>query len=233
MINNSAGPSPAEKSLSDHLLSTLRQTEKKTGSASRILNIGAGKRVVIENRLVKNEANFICDRIDIGDCTVNHKSVDKCLRSSVEKMPAIESDIYDAAFANFVMEHVPDLRLASREIFRVLKPNGRFIATVPNVLAPEFCFAKITPLWFHKLLQRENGAFETYYSYRSIDDLTMIFESSGFKMIDASYSPCAELYLSGVSALLGRLGRFYDKTLIIFRMKRLMGNVCMVFEKSA
>jgi SAM-dependent methyltransferase len=47
---------------------------------------------------------------------------------------------YDAVIANHVLEHVPDDMKAMREVFRVLRPGGLFVVTVPQVLGWERTF---------------------------------------------------------------------------------------------
>ena len=42
------------------------------------------------------------------------------------------SNYFDTVFSNSVLEHIPDLRSVLLEVVRVLKPSGRFIATVPS-----------------------------------------------------------------------------------------------------
>jgi SAM-dependent methyltransferase len=43
----------------------------------------------------------------------------------------VEDGRFDAIFFNQVMEHLPEPKLAIRELFRVLKPGGRMIFTAP------------------------------------------------------------------------------------------------------
>lgn len=41
------------------------------------------------------------------------------------------SDSYDVVIANHVLEHVDDIRIALKEVYRILKPNGLFICSFP------------------------------------------------------------------------------------------------------
>ena len=47
-----------------------------------------------------------------------------------------EDNSFDAAVCSEVLEHLPDDRSAVAEIFRVLKPGGLFVASVPNANYP-------------------------------------------------------------------------------------------------
>lgn len=220
----------AEKELCKQLLKNLKEIKSNGITTPKILNIGAGRTIVIEEFIAGNVNDFICDRIDVDSAKVSHPNIGKCWEGSIESMSPVESDNYYVAFSNYVLEHVPDIRKASMEIFRILKPSGRFIATIPNVNAPEFVMAKLTPLWLHKIVRR-GEAWETHYAFSSINDLVAIFEASGFNTLDVKYYPHIELYLERVSPILGILGRIYDKTISSLKINRLMGSTCVVFEK--
>ncbi len=220
---------PAEKFLVGHLISLLETNPEHVVDPPRILNIGAGSSASIESQLTGAGCEYVCDRIDVVDCTVSHPAVGECLRGSVEDMTAVPSAFYVAAFANFVLEHVRDPRSAAMEIHRVLRPAGRFVASVPNPAAPEFVLARRTPLWLHRLV-RGTDAWETHYAFRSIQGLTAIFEDVGFETVQVRYQSFIEGYL-GRFWILGKIARAYDRVVSARGLRRLMGNVCIVFEK--
>ena len=165
---------PAEKHLVQSIITLLGSGD--AGDVAPILNIGAGKSVVIENQLSEAGVRYRCDRVDVDDCSVEHPSVDKCWTCSVERMDPVASDAYTVAFTNYVLEHVAELNRAATEIYRVLRPEGVFLASVPNTLAPEFWLSRRTPLRFHKWLRR-GDAWETQYAYKNVADLAAIFEA--------------------------------------------------------
>jgi len=68
----------------------------------------------------RQEHNEIAERIQLGN---------------IEAMD-FESDSFDIALLNEVLEHVPNDKLALREIYRVLKPNGILMIFSPNRLYP-------------------------------------------------------------------------------------------------
>ncbi len=57
-------------------------------------------------------------------------------KGSVEEIPAVDN-AFDVVLASLVMMFVPDREAAAREIARVLKPGGRFVASVWG--SPEEC----------------------------------------------------------------------------------------------
>jgi len=217
-----------QQCLVDELSYFLKKRNKRR-TPNRILNIGSGINLSIENELVGSRHFFVCDRIDIEDYEVEHPFVEKCLNCSVEEMPQMKSKGYVSAFANYVLEHIPNIRKASKEIFRVLKPGGVFVASVPNVSAPEFQIAKVTPLWFHKLI-RQGDAWETHYSYESIEDLKKQFQAAGFSTVKIEYFSAVGGYLRKFPVL-SILGRMYDKIIEKLGNKDLLGDVCITFRK--
>ena len=223
---------PCSKYLREQLAKTLRIYKQNNVATPRILNIGAGRKYFVENYLTYDaRCDYICDRIDVDDCAVTHPSVENCWRCSVELMSPVDSNKYHAAFANYVLEHVSDLHKAAREIYRVFKPAGIFVVTVPNTTALEILLAKHTPLWFHKMI-KGGAAWETHYAYNNIRELIEIFELTGFHIVEIKYQPYVEHYLS-LFPPLNLLGRLYDKTISYFKINRLMSGACLVFKKTS
>ena len=198
-------------------------------SLANILNIGAGNNTEFENEFQRSDLNFICDRIDIDMVSVSHPSIRNQWKTSVEFMPMVHSGLYDVAFTNFVLEHVIDIPSSAKEIYRVMKKGGRFFATVPNPSALEFLIARVTPLWFHKLIRQEES-WPTFYNYKNIKRLISLFESAGFTLIDSLYQPCYYLYFRNYP-LISHLARTMDNLLISLNNKKLLGHVFLEFEK--
>ena len=220
--------SPAEKELVRQLHDFLDVKDNNINIPS-ILNIGAGQSTSIEKQLSSLECKYRCDRIDIEDCSVTFPTVRHCWIGSVEEMTLVGSNEYVASFANYVLEHVLDLHKAAREIHRVLRSSGIFVASLPNTIAPEFLLAKRTPLWFHKMARRIE-AWETFYSYNNIPELIEIFKVNGFILHDAKYWSFTEGYLTRYP-LVSTISRLYDRFVSTSQIKQLMGNVCITFKK--
>jgi predicted SAM-dependent methyltransferase len=222
---------PAEKRLIERLTRIIGDVHAKSGIRPRILNIGAGKRLVIEDALSRSGCVFTCDRVDREDCRVDHPMVGTCWQCSMEAMTPVDSQRYAAAFANYVLEHIDDHRSAASEVFRVISGEGAFLAAVPNPTAPEFALARRTPLWFHRKV-RGAESWETLYRYRSIEGLANTFESAGFETREISYYAFTQNYLARYAAARAVTG-LYDRLISKLRSERLMGNVYIEFVKPA
>lgn len=71
----------------------------------------------------------------------------------------LDSDHFDFAFSNSVLEHIPELQPVLNEVGRTLKPGGSFIFTVPNEhfhdnLSGPFIFSKQRNDYLDKLDKR-------------------------------------------------------------------------------
>ncbi len=223
----------AEKRLKEFLVEHCLRSESNN---IRILNIGAGKSTVVERFVAAAGINFTCDRLDIEDCTVDADFVGTTYIQSVDNMSEIPESTYDLAFSNYVLEHVINLVGAAAEIFRVLKPDGYYITSVPNPVAPEYVLARHTGFGFHKFVRAKLGkseeAWETAYSYKNIRSLLDLFESRGFSIEDLKYSSCVEQYFERFY-LLKYMANFYDRFLSAIRKESIMGNAVIVLKKPA
>ncbi len=216
----------AEKYMVDSIANILKTEDF---SNSMLLNIGAGASISIEDQLDKMGCSFSSDRIDVENCDVKHKFINKSYIESIEHANSLESDKYKLAFANYVFEHVKDIDSAASEVYRVLKHDGYFLMTVPNPNAPEFFISRITPLWLHRAVRGGSG-WKTYYSYKNIKNLIKIFEKKGFSVVEIKYFPAVLTYFYRFP-ILKQMSIAYEWFLKKFRLNALMGNVCLIFKK--
>ncbi len=72
----------------------------------------------------------------LQDCWRQHPELrNRALQVSADDMP-FPSNHFDVVIVNEVLEHVPDQDGALREIWRVLKPGGKFLLFCPNRFYP-------------------------------------------------------------------------------------------------
>lgn len=226
------GQTPGEKYLISKTVALMKQLAAD-GRALRLLNVGAGTSLVLENSIQKGFGGpFVCDRMDVSDCTAQHAVVGQCFVTSVEHMPAVKTADYDLAFANYVLEHLEHLDQAAAEIARILKPGGYFVTSLPNPRAPEFILSKYTPTSFHQLIKGHgegSHAHETHYAYKNIKHFVQVFEKH-FTTLEVRFRANTYGYLYHFPVL-HWLGKAYDGVVNALRIKPLMGNVCIVFKK--
>ena len=222
---------PAERALVRRLAEEIRNRDPgEAGDPVRILAVGAGRSLSVEDQLSAAGCRFVSDRADVEDCSVRDPRVDRCWICSAEAMEPVPDAGHDAAFANYVLEHVPDPAAAAREIHRVLRPGGVFVASFPNPLAPEFRLAAATPLWFHRRVRGEE-AWETHYAYGTVENLVRLFEAAGFRTDSLERFPFLEGYLGRFPGL-GAIARAWDRRLERRRRTDAMGQVCATFRRT-
>lgn len=221
---------PAEK----HLIEKCAELAKANDSVlPRILNVGANKSLVIEEGIKKAGVDFIEDRLDVIDCKVEAPYIENCYQSSAEEMKEIGTNIYDLVFANYVFEHVPNVGLAAKEVSRVLKSGAYFVTSISNPQAPEFRLAHHTPLWFHQLIKGKGAgaeAFVTHYNYQTVAEFIKFFKEAGLTLTEEKYFPFSYDYLHRFP-IISWFSRIYDKLVSAIGNKKLMGQVCLVFQK--
>jgi SAM-dependent methyltransferase len=223
---------PAERHLIGKILAFL--VNGKFDGTPLLLNIGAAKSLVIEKALFKDYPDFICDRIDVQNCEVVHPVVGNSFVASVESMPMLASDRYDACFSNFVFEHVEHIDDAAQEVSRILRPGGTFVFSIPNPKAPEFFLSRYTPLWFHQLIKGKGegmDAYETHYAFNGPRELISLFEKNGFALEGLKFFPFTYGYLYRFP-ILATLSKLYDRLIEKSGNDDLMGNVCVTLRKS-
>lgn len=205
--------------------------EDHKGSNCRLLNIGAGMSLAIEEQIEKAGHGYISDRIDVEECSVVHGYVDKSYLASIENAECLNADTYALAMSNYVLEHVAEVAMAAKEIYRVLKQDGVLVFTIPNPTAPEIILSRMTPLWFHRLARGGSG-WKTYYNYGNSNRLVRIFNDAGFSLVKVEYFPALHEYVSSVP-IINSAAKYYDKYIEQNRINILMGSMCVVFKKNA
>ncbi|MBD3251265.1 methyltransferase domain-containing protein [Candidatus Uhrbacteria bacterium] len=224
---------PAERCLIQNVIASL-PFSKRNKMLSTLLNVGAGRSTILETAIATAVPRFTCDRIDVEQHRIKHPNVRNMYHASVESMPAVPSKTYDVVFSNYVFEHVPDVEAAIQEIARVLKQDGTCILTIPNPNAPEFFISKWTPHHFHQWVKGSGEgqeAFPTFYAYRSIRNLTRLFEAHGFILKSDQRFAFVYGYLYRFP-ILNVIGKAYDGLLSLLRLKPLMGHVCLTYQKT-
>ncbi len=220
---------PGEKTLIEKVAEEIKNCKER----SVILNIGAGKSLVIEKELEGLDCDFIEDRTDLSDPSVKYSKSRNSYIAPIENMGIVPGDTYDIVFANYVLEHVVDIKKAAKEVNRVLKEGGVFIASIPNPEAPEFIIAKYTPTWFHQLIKgggEGHKAHDTVYSFDSLGELISIFRNEGLEIKGIYQKSFTYGYLYRFPVL-KYLSRYYDSFIEKNDYHGLMGNTCLVFRK--
>lgn len=73
-----------------------------------------------------------------------HATIAHKIRGDITRLPFVEGS-FDLVTANMVVEHLDDPEAQFREVYRILKPGGRFIFHTPNAHGHFAAMRKLTP----------------------------------------------------------------------------------------
>jgi ubiquinone/menaquinone biosynthesis C-methylase UbiE len=126
-----------------------------------------------------------------------------------------DDNTFDIVFSDNVMEHIQEPEIVFKEIFRVVKPNGIFIAKTLNKLHYVPMIAKITPYSFHIFINKIRGrqsydTFPTVYKCNTVETVKEYAHNSGFKVVDFKLWEGRPEYLR-IASPLYLLGYIYER----------------------
>ncbi|MHC2995251.1 MAG: class I SAM-dependent methyltransferase [Candidatus Atribacteria bacterium] len=160
-----------------------RMIESRLSPEHEILDIGAGKN---SNHNYKGRVRKVVG-IDLLKEVWDNPNLDEAYQCCVTKMP-FEDNRFNLAFADYLLEHLPEPIKAVQEIYRVLKPNGVFIIRTPNFWHYVSLISRFTPYRLHTILREklqgkcEEDTFKTYYRCNTRHQIKYIFEKAGFTL---------------------------------------------------
>lgn len=180
----------------------------------RVLDYGCG-RGHVEHMNFKGIARFVAG-IDPEPAVFENPYLDE---AKILELPSAvipyEDASFDVVFADNVMEHVSDPVRTFREVSRVLRPGGVFLAKTPNKWHYMPLIARCTPTWFHKAVNRRRGrqehdTFPTCYRCNSAGDVRRLSRMTGLEVREIRRVEGRPEYLR-FNAATYACGRLYER----------------------
>lgn len=117
---------------------------------SRVLNLGAGPTSGNPVKSLKGEVAQLVGA-DIDPVVLHNEEVDAAVVIENYRLP-FPDESFDLAFSDYVLEHVERPAPFLAEVYRVLKPDGRYLFRTPNFYHYVALASSGTPHWFHELV---------------------------------------------------------------------------------
>lgn len=151
-----------------------------------ILDIGCGDGAVAKV-LMSDRGEKLDWGIDLSEREVKKAKklnvYKNCKVANVYSLP-FRDGAFATVFSNSVIEHIPDLNQALREMSRVLKKDGQLILTVPSPYLEKYLIGtKILGKWYGRLF---NKLFKHYNIYNH-NVWEKKFSKSSLKLVDHYY----------------------------------------------
>lgn len=147
-----------------------------------ILDLGAGAGIV-EAMDFRGKAHYICG-IDPDERVKFNPYLHEGRVGVGESVPFADA-AFDLIFADNVMEHLVNPKQVFSEVHRTLKSKGLFFFKTPNKRHYMPLIARLTPLWFHKFINKVRGravadTFPTVYKVNSAKQIAHYAQEAGF-----------------------------------------------------
>lgn len=137
------------------LLYDLRKEITSENINGKLLDAGAGKLPY------RHIVNGFCQEYQSIDFQKTHP--DLTYVGDIQQMP-VASEQFDTVLCVEVLEHVPDPSAALSEIYRVLKPGGRLVMTIPHLMYMHnepYDFYRYTKYGLQHLLSKAGFSIKT------------------------------------------------------------------------
>lgn len=158
-----------------------------------ILDVGAGAGIVPQMNF-RGLVKRVCG-VDPDPRVVANAHLDEGRVALAESIPFADAS-FDLAFSDNVLEHLSDPAAGFREIARVLKPGGVFLAKTPNKWHYMPLIARLTPHRFHQYINKKRGR-------ESIDTFPTLYRANTSREI-AEYAHEAGIHVCAILLKEGR-----------------------------
>ncbi len=181
-------------------------------AGSVVLDLGAGAGIV-ESMNFRGIVDRVCG-VDLDERVLSNSALDEAKVGSGERIP-YDAASFDLVISDNVLEHLDDPEAVFREVARVLRPGGLFLFKTPNKWHYMPIIARLTPLAFHRFVNRIRGrrevdTFPTRYRANSRAQVADIASRSGLEVVHLETVESRPEYLR-ISAISYVFGIAYER----------------------
>jgi SAM-dependent methyltransferase len=194
-----------------------KMVEAVANPESRVLEIGAGSGVGDQDHfgLKGRVAEYV--GVDPDERVLNNPHLDRAIVAFAEKLP-FDDESFNLVFHTLVAEHLPDPLAATREMARVLTPDGYLLVQTPSRWYYPMVVARLTPHSFHERYvarfgsgRKSSDVFPTHYRFNDARTIRRVMIEAGL-VPDIQFWRVPPGYLR-FHPLAFRLGVLYERTI--------------------
>jgi SAM-dependent methyltransferase len=200
-----------------------------------LLDAGCGRDAEILSRFTSNVKTAI--GIDVVTFVPGNRSQKIRLVNADLEQIALRRESVDCAISRSVLEHVKNPSQVYNELYRILKPGGRFIFLTPNLWDYGAIASKLIPNSLHPWIVRklegreEDDTFPTYYRSNTPAAVRRLARDVGFAVEAVRFLGQYPSYCM-CNPLLFLIGTAYEKLLARFQcLHRFRGWLLVVLVK--
>ncbi len=195
------------------IIEQINETDINKDSV-KVLDYGAGRGNVPQMNF-KGEVGFVAGVDPVVGVKSNPYLDEGKILSLQNNTIDYPNDYFDIVFSDNVMEHIHSPDVTLKEISRVLKRGGVFLAKTPSRFHYVAIIASCTPHWFHRLYNKlrgrdENDTFPTLYNMNTKKAVSFYAQKNGFRVMTIDHVEGRPEYLR-INAVMYLFGVVYEK----------------------
>lgn len=129
--------------------------------------------------------------IDINRQILDNHYLSKAFLYDGNILP-FDDNCYDVVCSDYVNEHLGNPKQTLAEIYRVLRPFGKYIFRTPNIYHYVSLFSRFSPLFIHKALSNKlrdrdsnsKNVYKTFYRSNSKRACCNLLNNAGFDILE-------------------------------------------------
>ena len=163
-----------------------KEIQKHLRPELHALDLGAGVGIVPQMNFQGAVAR-LCG-VDPSERVHENPHLDEAKQGFGEEIPYPAAH-FDLVFSDNVLEHLPEPEKVFREVHRVLKPGGIFLAKTPNRRHYVATLARMTPHRIHQFVNSLRGladedTFPTRYRANTPESIRALADRSGLRVLE-------------------------------------------------
>lgn len=164
----------------------------------------------------------------------SHRSIRDVRVGTAQQLP-FEAASFDLVTANMVVEHLTDPEASFQEIFRVLRPGGKFLLHTPNLHGYVAGLARLLPSAVKRTLataledRKAEDVYPTHYRCNTEATLRRIAQRGRFAVVSVRHIPTSAAFARVLPLAIVEL--FWIKITMSERCSRLRTNIIAILER--